>query len=176
MDPVTLADRLGAVQVLDVRYPNEWEAGRIEGALHIPVDDLAERVEEVDRDRPVVTVCRSGDRSQRAAQWLRGEGIDAENLDGGMQGWAEAGLTFSGADGGPGTLAEPEPPPDDRPPEMQQLQAGFLEVVFAAQERFGDRQPSEEEMRAFLRDRLLAEGKSPEEADTFLAEMDQEPS
>ncbi len=70
MDPQTLARRQHEVQVLDVRYPNEWEAGHIDGAVHIPVDDLAERVQELDRERPVVTVCRSGQRSERAAQWL----------------------------------------------------------------------------------------------------------
>lgn len=172
MEPNTLAERLEAVQVVDVRDPNEWEAGRIEGALHIPVDDLAERVGELDRDRPVVAVCRSGNRSGRAAEWLREEGFDAENLEGGMQAWAEAGLPFTAADGGPGRVAEPEPPPDDRPEEMQQLQAGFLDVIFAVNERFGGRQPSEEELRGFLRERLLSEGKTAEEADQFLAEMD----
>lgn len=171
MDPQTLAERMHEVQVLDVRYPNEWEAGHIDGAVHIPVDDLAERVDELDREQPVVAVCRSGQRSERAAQWLGAEGFDAENLHGGMEAWANAGLEYRGADGAPGTLAEPEPPPDDRPPEMQELQAGFLEVIFAAQEHFGERQPSDEEMRGFLRERLVAEGKSVEEADEFLARM-----
>lgn len=174
MDPQTLAERMHEVQVLDVRYPNEWEAGHIDGAVHIPVDDLAERVEELNPDRPVVTVCRSGKRSERAEQWLAGEGFDAENLAGGMEAWAEAGLEYLGADGAPGTLADPEPPRDDRPSEMQELQSGFLDVIFAAQERFGDRQPSDEEMRGFLRERLMSEGKSAEEADEFLAQMGQD--
>ena len=174
MDAQTLARRLHDVQVLDVRYPNEWEAGHIDGAVHIPVDDVAERVDELDPEQPVVTVCRSGPRSERAAQWLAGEGFDAENLHGGMEAWAEAGLEYRGSDGAPGTLAEPEPPPDDRPPEMQQLQAGFLDVIFAVQERFGDRQPSDEEMRDFLRERLMSEGKNAEEADEFLAQMGQD--
>lgn len=174
MDPQRLARRLREVQVLDVRYPNEWEAGRIDGAVHIPGDDLAERADELDRDRPVVTVCRSGQRSERAAQWLAGEGFDAENLDGGMEAWAEAGLEYRGSDGAPGTLAEPEPPPDDRPAEMIELQDGFLDVIFAAQEHFGERQPSDEEMRGFLRERLVSEGRSAEEADEFLAQMGQD--
>lgn len=171
MDPQTLARRLHEVQLLDVRYPNEWDAGHIAGAVHIPVDDLAERVEELDPDRPVVTVCRSGQRSARAAQWLGGEGFDAENLDGGMEAWAEAGLEYRGSDGAPGTVDEPEPPPDNRPPEMQELQDSFLEVIFAAHEHFGEHQPSDEEMRAFLRERLVSEGKSAEEADEFLARL-----
>lgn len=171
MDPSALAGRLELVQVLDVRYPNEWEAGHIERALHIPGDDLAERVDELGRDRPVVTVCRSGSRSERAAQFLREEGFDVENLDGGMQAWAEAGFAYRASDGGDGTVAEPEPPPDERPQQMVDLQDGFLDVIFAAQEHFGDHQPSDEEMRGFLRDRLLSEGKSAEEADEFLARM-----
>ena len=171
MDPQTLAQRLHDVQVLDVRYPNEWDAGRIDGALHIPVDDLAERVDELDRDQPVVTVCRSGQRSEQAARWLQGESFDAQNLDGGMEAWAEAGLDYRAADGTPGTVADAEPPPDDRPAEMIELEEGFMEVIFAAQEHFGDHQPSEEEMLGFLRDRLLSEGMSPEEADEFLSRM-----
>ncbi len=171
MDPQTLARRMHEVQVLDVRYPNEWEAGHLDGAVHIPGDDLAERADELDPERPVVTVCRSGKRSEQAAQWLAGEGFDAENLDGGMEAWAQAGLDYRADDGSPGSLAEPEPPPDDRPREMQDLQAGFLDVVFAAQERFGDRQPSDEEMRGFLRERLVSEGRSAEEADEFLARL-----
>lgn len=174
MDPQTLGRRLHEVQVLDVRYPNEWEAGHIDGAVHIPVDDLAERVQELDPDRAVVTVCRSGQRSERAAQWLAGEGFDAESLHGGMEAWAEAGLEYRAADGGLGIVAEPEPPPDDRPAGMIELQDGFLDVVFAAQERFGDRQPSDEEMRGFLRERLMSEGKTAEEADEFLARLGQD--
>ena len=171
MDPQRLARRLREVQVLDVRYPNEWEAGHIDGAVHIPVDDVAERMEELDRDRPVVTVCRSGQRSERTAHWLAAEGFEADNLDGGMEAWAAAGLDYRGAGGAPGTVVDPEPPRDDRPTEMIDLQDGFLEVVFAAHERFGDRQPSDEEMRGFLRERLLSEGRSAEEADEFLARM-----
>lgn len=137
MDPSALAKRLDDLQALDVRYPNEWEAGRIPGAPHIPGDDRAERVDELDRDRPVVTVCRSGGRSDRAAQFLREDGFDAENLDGGMQAWADAGLAYRAGDGAEGRVAEPEPPPDERPREMVELQDGFPDVILAAQEHFG---------------------------------------
>ncbi len=176
MNPTQLAGRGDDAQIVDVRYPNEWEAGRIEGAIHIPLDDLHDRLEEIDRSRQVVTVCRSGNRSANAAEVLSSEGFRAENLDGGMEAWAAAGLPFATPEGQPGTVADPEPPPNDRPPELQRLQGEFLSVVFDLQEHFGDHEPSEEELRGFLRERLISEGKSPEEADEFIARMDEEHS
>ena len=173
MIPTELFERGEDVQIVDVRYPNEWEAGRIEGAVHIPLDDLDDCLDLIDRSRRVVTVCRSGDRSADAAQSLVAAGFRAESLDGGMEAWAVAGLPFTTPEGRPGTVAEPEPPPDDRPPEHQRLQAEFLSVLFDLQEHFGDHEPSDEEVRGFLRERLIGEGKSPEEADEFLARMDQ---
>lgn len=95
MNPTELAQRGEDLQIVDVRYPNEWEAGRIEGAIHIPVDDLDDRLEEIDRSKRVVTVCRSGNRSATAAELLTAEGFRAENLDGGMEAWAAAGLPFT---------------------------------------------------------------------------------
>lgn len=168
MDVYELEERKGEVQIVDVRYPNEWEAGRIDGAVHIPQDDLADRLDEIDGRRPLVTVCRSGNRSGRAAQFLKDEGFDAENLEGGMQAWAGHGLPVTTPDGGPGSVVEPEPPPDDRSPQHQRLQSEFLGLILEVQGHFGDRQPSEEDVRAFLRERLIAEGKTPEEADEFL--------
>ncbi len=61
-DPETLAGDMEKFQIVDVRYPNEWEAGDIDSALHIPHDDVFDRVGELDRNRPVVTLCRSGSR------------------------------------------------------------------------------------------------------------------
>lgn len=169
MDPQVLAAESSRYQVVDVRFPNEWDAGHIDGARHIPEDDLPDRLDELDRERPVVTVCRAGARSAEAASFLGGEGFDAQSLDGGMEAWAEAGLPLRRTDGEPGTVVEPAPPPDDRPEEHQRLQSTFLEAVFAVQEHFGDREASDDEVRAFLRDRLIAEGKSPEEAERYLA-------
>ena len=48
MDPATLARDMGRFQVVDVRYPNEWEAGHIDGAVHIPGDYIFDRVAELD--------------------------------------------------------------------------------------------------------------------------------
>jgi rhodanese-related sulfurtransferase len=85
-------ESIGAkAKVLDVREDYEWEAGHIEGALHIPMNDLPERVEELDPDEDVYVICRSGGRSFRVAQWLVGNGYSAINVSGGMGAWLEAG-------------------------------------------------------------------------------------
>lgn len=176
VDPHSLVSELGRLQVVDVRYPNEWEAGHIDGAMHIPLDYVLDRVGELDRSRPVVTVCRSGRRSAEAAKELAGEGFDVQNLEGGMEAWAAQDLPLVAADGGAGTVAEAQPPEDDRPEAIQRLQGEFLETIFAVQEHFGDRDPSEEEIQVFLRQRMIDQGKSPEEADRFLATMGDEPA
>jgi len=79
-------------QLVDVRAEHEWEAGRIVGAMHLPLAELAERAAEIDRDRPVVLYCRGGNRSTMATEALAAEGYDAAKLDEGIVGWAEAGL------------------------------------------------------------------------------------
>jgi rhodanese-related sulfurtransferase len=171
--PENLAGQQEPVQVVDVRYPNEWEAGHIEGSVHIPADELDDRLGELSRDRPVVTVCRSGSRSAAAAEQLAVEGFTVENLEGGVLAWVEAGRSLVTGDGSPGgDVVEPEPPRDDRPEHIQRLQSEFLSVLMAVEEHFGDSEPSDDEVRAFLRDRLLSEGRSPEEADAFMAEIE----
>ena len=166
MDPQTVADRLDQLQLVDVRYDDEWREGHIDGAVHIPEDDLEDRMAELDRGRPVVTVCRAGTRSDDAAEWLRGQGFDADSLDGGMLAWKWAGLPMSGR------IAEPPPAPELDSEQMQAIHNQFMEIALAVQARFGaDAQPTEEQIRGFLRERMISEGKSPEEADQFLAEM-----
>lgn len=166
MDPQTVADRFDQVQLVDVRYDKEWREGHIEGAVHIPEDDIEDRLDELDRSRPVITVCRAGTRSDEAAEWLRGQGFDAQSLDGGMLAWKWAGLPITGR------IVEPDPKPELDSDEMQYIHHQFIEIALAVQERFGvGVQPSEEEIRGFLRERLINEGRSPEEADKFLDEM-----
>ena len=77
--------------LLDVREVDEWDAGRAEGALHIPLMELPHRLAEVPTDTQVVVVCRVGGRSAQATSWLAAQGYDAVNLDGGMFAWASAG-------------------------------------------------------------------------------------
>lgn len=76
--------------VLDVREPLEWAHGHIEGALHVPLGELVERVGEVP-DGQVLVVCKIGGRSAQATAYLAGLGHDAVNLEGGMLDWAAAG-------------------------------------------------------------------------------------
>ena len=93
------------ISVLDVREDVEWAHGHIEGAVHIPLGQLPQRIGELDAGRPVVTVCRSGGRAGRAAALLTSSGQRAAVMDGGMQRWAREGLSSSAADGSPGTVA-----------------------------------------------------------------------
>jgi rhodanese-related sulfurtransferase len=82
-------------QLVDVRADHEWEMGRIEGATHLPLAELAERTGEIDVDRPVVLYCRGGNRSTMAAEALAAAGYDAAKLSEGIVGWSEAGLPLA---------------------------------------------------------------------------------
>lgn len=79
-------------QLVDVRADHEWEAGRIAGATHLPLAELAERTDEIDKDRPVVLYCRGGTRSTMATDALAEAGFDASKLSEGIVGWDEADL------------------------------------------------------------------------------------
>src|SRR6476620_12388572 len=84
------------VSVLDVREPVEWQHGRIEGALHIPLTELPERRDELPEEGQVLVVCKVGGRSAQATAYLQQLGVDALNLDGGMVEWAAAGRAMVG--------------------------------------------------------------------------------
>lgn len=78
-------------QIVDVREDEEVTEGTIPGAIHIPLGQLAARAGELDRERPVITVCRSAG----AAQQLEAAGFDAATMGGGMVAWHAAGLPTS---------------------------------------------------------------------------------
>jgi rhodanese-related sulfurtransferase len=86
-------------QLVDVRVGHEWEAGHIAGAVHLPLEELPERVGELDPERPVVLYCRGGTRSSMAAEALAAAGFDAVKLRQGIVGWSEAGLPLEPEDG-----------------------------------------------------------------------------
>lgn len=75
--------------VLDVREPWEFALCAIDGSLHIPMNGLPGRVDELPKNRDVVVVCHHGGRSAQVTMWLRSKGFDrAINLDGGVDAWA----------------------------------------------------------------------------------------
>jgi rhodanese-related sulfurtransferase len=89
----------GAAVAVDVREPREWKAGHLRMARHVPLSELALRMSELPRDRTIVVVCRSGNRSRVATLALRRAGYDAENLEGGLKAWQAAGLVLEPPNG-----------------------------------------------------------------------------
>mgnify|MGYP001290623127 CR=1 FL=1 len=99
IEPDALAECAAGVQVVDVREPAEWNdaLGHIRGARLVPMAELAARSAEIDRDRPVVVVCRSGTRSAQACQLLQKAGYaQVANLAGGMLRWRAQGHPVEG--------------------------------------------------------------------------------
>ena len=86
--------------VLDVREPDEWAHGHIEGALHIPLSLLPVRRAELPAAQTLV-VCKVGGRSAQAVAWLQQQGHDAVNLAGGMLDWEAAGRPMVSETGRP---------------------------------------------------------------------------
>jgi rhodanese-related sulfurtransferase len=77
----------GAV-IVDVREPYELREGYIPGAVHIPLRSLSQRMKELDPSKEIVVVCRSGNRSITAAQFLQQGGFpQVSSMAGGMIGW-----------------------------------------------------------------------------------------
>ena len=99
VEPRELSARADAVTVVDVRSANEWAAGHLPGAIHIPLGYLTDRIGEIPAARPIVVQCQSGGRSSIAASILQRAGFtNVSNLAGGITGWAAAGLPIeSGA-------------------------------------------------------------------------------
>ncbi len=88
--------------LLDVRENDEWQAGHAPGAVHVPMTELADRLDDVPEGDPVYVICRSGGRSARVTAYLNGNGWDAVNVRGGMGSWAGAGRPMVGdGDGDP---------------------------------------------------------------------------
>ncbi|MFJ3905234.1 rhodanese-like domain-containing protein [Streptomyces sp. NPDC090025] len=91
--------------VLDVREADEWAAGHVEGALHVPMSDFVARFGEVTEavadGRRAFVMCRVGGRSAQVTQYLVQQGLDAVNVDGGMLAWDGAGRPLVTDDGSP---------------------------------------------------------------------------
>ena len=89
--PKDLEERLSnedqTIQVVDVREDEEVEIGKIKEAVHIRLAEIPERMDEIDSSKTIVLICRSGRRSERAAQFLQSQGYQVLNMDGGMLKW-----------------------------------------------------------------------------------------
>ncbi|HWS03051.1 MAG TPA: rhodanese-like domain-containing protein [Gammaproteobacteria bacterium] len=91
----TLAMNTDATVILDVREDSEYKQGHIANAVHIPLGQLAKRLTELDkyRERPLIAYCRTGNRSNSAAQLLHKHGFTTvHNLAGGIVAWQNANL------------------------------------------------------------------------------------
>jgi rhodanese-related sulfurtransferase len=94
--------------VLDVREDDEWSAGHIDGARHVPMYQVPQHVnyaQDLAQDVPIVVVCKMGGRSAQVTAWLNQQGWQAANLDGGMLAWATAGRPMVSEDGRPPRVA-----------------------------------------------------------------------
>ncbi len=90
--PHSFAELMGAgAQLIDVRRPYEFEAGRLPGARNIEMNQLSAAAETIDRERPVLFYCRRGNRSAMAADAFRTAGYDAYHMVGGLEGWVAEG-------------------------------------------------------------------------------------
>ncbi len=77
--------------VIDVRQPDEYDAGHVPGAKLIPLGEVAFRLGEVPTEGPVYVICATGGRSYKAAEFYRARGIDARSVAPGTKGWIESG-------------------------------------------------------------------------------------
>lgn len=102
VDPAEAEAASAGALLLDVREPNEWQAGHAPAAVHIPMMRL--RAEDLPADRAIYCLCKSGVRSAAVVQAMLGAGFSAFNVAGGMDAWAAAGLPVVRDDGTPGTV------------------------------------------------------------------------
>jgi rhodanese-related sulfurtransferase len=92
-------DLMSDAQVIDVREDYEYDAGHIPGSRWIDVNELRDAADSLDKSRPVVFYCRSGDRSTMPAQAFRASGWDAYAIEGGLAAWVESGQPLEPEDG-----------------------------------------------------------------------------
>lgn len=97
--PAELPDEGSAL--VDVREDDEWAAGHAPGAVHIPMSDLPQRLDDLPEADQLYVLCRSGGRSAKVTAYLNANGWDAINVERGMNGWAASGRPVVNDD--PGT-------------------------------------------------------------------------
>jgi len=83
----------GDALLVDVREPNEWHAGHIAGATHIPLGTIVARASALPKDREILVICRTGNRSAMAQERLAQAGVtNVTNVEGGVTAWVEHGF------------------------------------------------------------------------------------
>lgn len=90
--------------LLDVREQEEWDAGHAPVAVHVPMHEVPGRLDELPADRPVDVVCHLGGRSAQVTAFLLQRGVQARNVEGGMDAWERAGLPVVTDAGTPGVV------------------------------------------------------------------------
>lgn len=96
VDAVTVREAQRALEegavLVDVRETDEWIAGHVADAIHLPLAEVGDHLADLPADRVILVVCRSGRRSASAATLLKGRGLRAVNMSGGMIAWEASGL------------------------------------------------------------------------------------
>lgn len=93
MKNVSVNDVPQGAQLIDVREDDEWNSGHAAGAVHIPVNEIPERLDELDSSRDIYFICKGGGRSSRTASYVeQAKGWSVINVEGGTDAWREAGL------------------------------------------------------------------------------------
>ena len=92
-------------KLVDVRENNEWAAGHPPQAVHMPLASLEAKAARLPKNRPVLVICRSGNRSRTGTKRLRALGYDAYSVSGGMRAWESAGGAVLDRKGRPGRIA-----------------------------------------------------------------------
>jgi rhodanese-related sulfurtransferase len=106
MEPRDAYSHRERYQFIDVRQAHEFGAGHVEGAVHMTLQEVPARYEELDRRTPVVVTCQVGQRSALAAEFLTAKGFTAHNLDGGLESWIEEGLPLIASEGASGNVVD----------------------------------------------------------------------
>ncbi len=92
LDARELDGSQGAWQCVDVRTASEYAAGHVPGAVNVPLDELESRMGDLDSERPVMLICKAGQRAAIAHGLLTGRRSDLHVLEGGTDAWVRAGL------------------------------------------------------------------------------------
>jgi rhodanese-related sulfurtransferase len=93
-----MLDAGGDLAVVDVRTPDEYTGGHVTGAIHIPIDEVLSRMEELPKDRKLLFICAAGARSGLACEMAAAAGLDSEvliNIEDGTPAWIEKGYPTS---------------------------------------------------------------------------------